>query len=91
MALLQLIATATLFLASKSGEPYALNLNNVLRASYWVYHKLEDTSTMKESSEEERKWCKLVYIFYWIKLHCSVLYIGWAEAGKQPESKNRNN
>ena len=49
---------------------------------YWVYHKLEDTSTKKESSEEKRKWCKLVYISVWIKLHCSVLYIGWTEAGK---------
>ena len=57
--------------------------------TYWVYHKLEDTSTMKESSEEERKWCKLVYISIWIKLHCSVLYIGWTEAGKQTESKSR--
>uniref|UniRef100_A0A7N2KQA9 Uncharacterized protein n=1 Tax=Quercus lobata TaxID=97700 RepID=A0A7N2KQA9_QUELO len=34
-----LIATATLFLASKSGEPYALNLNNVLRASCEIFHK----------------------------------------------------
>ena len=39
LALLQLIATATLFLASKSGEPYALNLNNVLRASCEIFHK----------------------------------------------------
>ena len=57
---------------------------------YWVYHKLEHTSTMEENSEEKIEWCELVYILCTIKLQCSVHYIVWTEAGKwKTEKENR--
>ena len=72
-----------------SGNGFSLKAISVLDLShnnlselYWISHKLEVHQWWNESSKKEKRRCKTCVSIHWIKLQCSVLYIGRIVAGK---------